>query len=91
MLADIGMIEEEARACVFFMAAWQYLGDGPAMRNRALELLPPDRLEHVPAEIVDTMAARVRASIRGDGYDWIDRAYPGYRAMLDAMIERAST
>lgn len=88
MIEELDMIEEEARACIFFMAVWRYRGEGPEMREKAMALLPMDKLELVPAEIIENIAGRVQASVRGDGYEWIDRAAPGYRATIEAMLER---
>ena len=88
MLEELGLIEEEARACVFFMTVWLYLGDGPMMRDKAMILLPEDKMELVPPEIIENINKRVQASICGDGYEWIDRAAPGYRATIEEMLDR---
>ena len=89
MIEKLGVTEEEARACVFFMLTWRYVGDGPAMRDKAILLLPPDRLGEVPEHIIENLERRLNRSIQGDQpYEWIDRAVPGYSATIRAMRER---
>jgi hypothetical protein len=88
MIEELDMSEEEAAACVFFFLAWRYTGVGPTMREKALRLLPDGDMEKVPAHIRENLAKRLHRSVCGAGYEWIDRAAPGYSATIEAMYGR---
>lgn len=88
MNEEIDMSIEELRACIFFLSAWRYVSDGKRYRERALELLPVDKWEYIPPEILEEMSRRVYRSMMGeDTFEWMDRAEPGYRATLDNLSE----
>lgn len=87
MLEKIEMTIEEVRACLFFMTVWQYIGEGPALREKTLEILSADKMEFVPNSIREEFADRLKDSIVNNNFEWIDRAVPGYRVTLRNILE----
>lgn len=85
---ELDLSEEEMAACVFFILAWRYVGVGPEMRAKALLILPDDSMGKVPPHIRENIAVRLRRSMCGTGYEWVDRAVPGYSATILAAYER---
>jgi hypothetical protein len=85
MIDELGVTEEEARACVFFILAWRCIGNGPALRDKALSIIPEECFDAIPPEIIENIAVRLRRSYCGGNFEWVDRAIPGYMATLRDM------
>lgn len=88
MIDELDMCEEEAAACLFFMGAWRLLGDGPEMREKVLFVMSREKLDRIPDAIKEHMARRFHKSMMENNHEWVDRAYTGYKALVNEMYGR---